>query len=106
MRSDETTQTGRGPLSYTEAVVPPCATCATSPCCRYLPVQTFALATLTDVDYARYLLNFDNIALGVGADGNWSVYYRQACRFLDPDTSACALHGTPDKPHVCTQYNP
>ncbi len=71
-----------------------------------LPLQTFALISLSDVDYALYLLNFDNIELGVSADGSWSAYYRQSCRFLDPDTFGCRLHGTPDKPHVCVQYNP
>ncbi len=94
------------PLAYRDALVPPCATCQTTPCCRYLPLTTFAMATISDVDYARYLLNFDNIELGVTIEGAWSVYYRQACRFLDPDTPGCLLHGTPDKPHVCVQYNP
>ena len=71
-----------------------------------LPLQSFALLSLSDVDYALYLLNFDNIELGVAADGSWSAYYRQSCRFLDPDTFGCQLHGTPEKPHVCVQYNP
>ncbi|MEQ0563478.1 hypothetical protein ABJI51_30745 [Amycolatopsis sp. NEAU-NG30] len=93
-------------LAYRDARVSPCAACEAAPCCQYLPLTTFAMATLSDVDYARYLLNFDNIELGVTREGAWSVYYRQACRFLDADTLGCRLHGTPDKPHVCVQYNP
>jgi hypothetical protein len=64
------------------------------------------LSTVADVDEAVYLLNFDGIELGVAADGSWSVYYRQPCRFLDPDSLGCRLHGSADKPHVCVQYNP
>lgn len=94
-----------GGLSYREARENPCASCSSSPCCRYLPLATFPMATLADVDYAAYLLNFDNIELGIGADGTWSAYYRQACRFL-ADDGGCGLHGTPDKPHICQQYNP
>jgi hypothetical protein len=94
------------PLSFHNALVSPCASCQATPCCQYLPLWTFALETVIDVDYARYLLNFENIELGVASDGTWSVYYRQSCRFLAPDTLGCRLHGTPDKPHVCVQYNP
>jgi hypothetical protein len=64
------------------------------------------MAGLGDVDYAFYLLNFANIELGIAPDGTWSAYYRQACRFLAPDTLGCQLHGTAAKPHVCVQYNP
>ncbi len=93
-------------LTFADALNSPCATCEGTPCCQNLPLQTFALSNVTDVDYALYLLNFHNIELGVAADGTWSAYYRQACRFLDPNTLGCGLHGTPDKPHVCVQYNP
>ena len=93
-------------LTFADALNSPCATCEGTPCCQNLPLQTFALSNVTDVDYAMYLLNFHNIELGVAADGTWSAYYRQACRFLDPNTLGCGLHGTPDKPHVCVQYNP
>lgn len=106
MRPAHDIERGSAALSFREALVSPCASCQGTPCCQYLPLQTFALATITDVDYALYLLNFDNLELGVAPDGAWSAYYRQACRFLAPDTLACRLHGTPDKPHVCQQYNP
>ena len=93
-------------LSFRQALVSPCASCSGTPCCSYLPLKTFRLATLTDVDEALYLLNFDNIELGVVPDGTWSVYYRQTCRFNDQTSGACTLHGTSAKPHVCVQYNP
>jgi hypothetical protein len=95
-----------GSLSYHEARVSPCSSCESTPCCQYLPLQTFPMAGLGDVDYAFYLLNFDDIELGIAPDGTWSAYYRQACRFLARDTLGCQLHGTPAKPHVCVQYNP
>lgn len=93
-------------LSFRQALVSPCVSCSGTPCCSYLPLKTFRLATLTDVDEALYLLNFDNIELGVVPDGTWSVYYRQTCRFNDQTSGACTLHGTSAKPHVCVQYNP
>ena len=72
----------RRSLSFQEAKASPCSTCDATPCCQYLPLQTFTVSGLADVDYAGYLLNFDDIELGIAPDGTWSAYYRQACRFL------------------------
>lgn len=93
-------------LGFAEAVENPCLTCSTSPCCRYLPLGSFPVDSLADLDYAAYLLNFDDIEVGISAEGSWSAYYRQPCRFLDQSGGGCTLHGRPEKPHICVQYNP
>ena len=93
-------------LSYREALEPPCVSCATSPCCTYVPMREFQLNTLADLDYALYLLNFDRIEIGLAGDGKWEVYYHYPCRFLDRRDFSCGVHGTPQQPNVCVQYNP
>lgn len=93
-------------LSLAEARRSPCMTCSTSPCCTHLPIHSFTMTTLMDLDNARYLLNFDNISLGLSATGEWSVYYAQACRFLDTHDSTCTIHATPRQPNICVTYNP
>jgi hypothetical protein len=96
--------TRRTTMSYTEAAGNPCLTCEDAPCCSYLPLGTIAMATLADVDYAAHLLDFPGIELGLTADGSWSSYWAVPCRHLVG--GRCSLHGTPEKPHICVQYNP
>lgn len=91
-------------LRFDQALVSPCLSCETSPCCQFLPLHTFPMRTLRDLDYARYMLNFDGIELGVTPDGTWQVYLHRPCRHLDLDTMRCRVHGTDRQPHVCKQY--
>lgn len=93
-------------LSYEAARQSPCADCAESPCCTHLPLQSFPIRTLMELDNAAYLLNFDHIELALASTGDWSVYYACACRFLNPATYGCTLHGTPEQPDICVNYNP
>lgn len=83
----------------------PCDTCS-APCCTYLPLHTFNVAHLRDLDHALYLLNFPRIEIGINATGGWGVYYRYPCRFLDRDTSLCTIHGSELRPSICAHYNP
>lgn len=93
-------------LTHGQALQSPCLTCSDTPCCSYLPVHTFTVHTLADVDYAGYLLNFTGIELAINAEGQWSTYFRQSCRHLSPTDGSCTLHGSPAQPIVCQQYNP
>jgi hypothetical protein len=93
-------------LTHAQARLSPCLTCAETPCCSHLPVHRFNVNTLADIDYAAFLLNFTGIELGIDAEGQWSVYYRQSCRHLSRDDGTCTLHGSPEQPIVCQQYNP
>jgi hypothetical protein len=92
--------------SYAESLATPCLTCSTAPCCTHLPIHTFHVGTLGDLNYAGYLLNFAHIRLGIGPSGEWSVYYAYPCRFLDQSSFSCSLHDTPEQPRVCVNYNP
>jgi Fe-S-cluster containining protein len=65
--------------------------------------------SLRDLDHALYLLNFERIQLGLSITGDWSVYYRYPCRFLDrsdPGNYLCTIHETPLQPRICVHYNP
>lgn len=94
------------PLTYKEGVTSPCATCATSPCCTYLPLNKFNITNMVELDHALYLLNFDRIELGLSASGEWSAYYRYPCRFLNRTDFTCTIHNTPEQPQICVHYNP
>lgn len=98
-------ETGRN-LKFSDALISPCATCATSPCCSHLPLNVFAVTNLLELDHALYLLNFDHIKLGLSASGDWSAYYTFPCRFLDRNTFDCTVHSTPDHPQICVHFNP
>jgi hypothetical protein len=91
---------------HSAALRSPCESCATSPCCSYLPLGGFRVATLSDLDYAVYLLNFQRIELGLTPSGDWSVFYRHPCRYLDRSSFACTIHEKPEQPHICRRYNP
>ncbi len=93
-------------LTLESARQSPCATCATSPCCTHLPLTTFQVTNLLELDHAAYLLNFDRIELGLSATGEWSAYYTYPCRFLDRESAGCTIHGTAAQPQICVHYNP
>lgn len=93
-------------LSYREALVPPCLSCPTSPCCNYLNLQSVRLETLIDVDHAVYLLNFTGIVFELDlAKDELRVYLHQPCRHLDGASGLCRVHGTTAQPSICTHYD-
>lgn len=93
-------------LNYRETLESPCASCPTSPCCSYLQLHTFQVRSVADLDRAVYLLNFDHIELGLSPSGEWSVYYRYPCRFLNRQDFTCRIHNRPEQPRICVHYNP
>ena len=95
-----------GQLTFEQALASPCVTCDTSPCCSHLPLHSFQITNMAQMDHAIYLLNFERIELGLSASGEWSAYYLCPCRYLDPADYACVLHATPEQPQICAQYNP
>lgn len=94
------------PLKHNVAVESPCANCSTSPCCTHLPLTTFKVTNLVELDHAIYLLNFDNIELTISASGDWSAYYAYPCRYLNRATFECSVHNDPRQPQICVHYNP
>lgn len=93
-------------MGYQEALASPCVSCGTAPCCTHLPLHTFKITNLLELDHAIYLLNFDRIQLGLSASGEWSVYYTHPCRFLSRKDFTCTVHNTPTQPQICVHYNP
>ena len=83
----------------------PCDGCS-APCCSYLPLHTFNVSHMRELDHALYLLNFPRIELGINATGGWGVYYRYPCRFLDRDSALCTIYQSELRPSICTHYNP
>lgn len=101
--TDETTR------QHPPASDSPCKTCQTSPCCVHLPLHTLQIASLADLDHALYVLGFDNIVMGLAANGEFSVYYLYPCRFLkrsEPGPNLCSIHNDPLQPNICVNYNP
>lgn len=98
-----------GRLTLREAQASPCMSCESSPCCTHVPLHTFQVRTLRDLDHAIYLLNFERIVLGLAPNGDWSVYYKYPCRFLDrsePKHYRCTIHGSAQQPQICINYSP
>jgi hypothetical protein len=93
-------------LSWSQAIESPCSTCRSTPCCTHLPLQTFRVGALADLDYVRYLLNFDRIVVGLGSAGDWGAYLAAPCRHLDIAAGLCRVHAQPAQPHICATYNP
>jgi hypothetical protein len=82
----------------------PCEGCGAI-CCsvQIFPIKT--PRTFMDVDYMRYMLQFPNTEYIIAPNGDFSVVKWERCSFLDQENK-CKLHGTPEKPKTCTQYNP
>lgn len=97
---------GQPGFSFHQARKSPCESCATSPCCTYLPLNTFSVNNMMELDHAIYLLNFEHIELGISAKGEWSAYYTSPCRYLDRETCGCTIHNQPEQPRICVHYNP
>ena len=96
----------RDRIRFDEAAESPCASCPTAPCCTCLPLGKIRLESFTEVDHARFLLNFNGIELGLSRTGDWRAYFRIPCRFLDAGDASCRLHNAPAQPRICRHYNP
>lgn len=83
----------------------PCSRCHQSPCCRNLPVTNLPIRTVHDLAVARDLLGHENIEIGLKEDGVWTLFYTRSCRFLDPASARCTIHGSDRQPTICKQYD-
>lgn len=92
-------------LGFGAALSSPCSECGQSPCCTYLPLHSFKVTNLVELDHALYLLNFANIELGLSASGDWSVYHTLPCHLLDTEAFTCTVHDGPAQPQICVHYN-
>ena len=92
-------------LDYKQASESPCFSCH-APCCKHLQVHYFTTTTYAELDQVNFFLNFENLAITLGTDGLWKVYYLQPCRFLDQENYGCTIHGQIEQTNVCTYYSP
>ena len=92
--------------SFDEGLDSPCGGCTVASCCTHVPLSTFKVANIIDLDHARYLLNFDRILLGIASNGDWSAYYVYPCSKLNREDLSCTVHGTSEQPQICSKYNP
>jgi len=83
----------------------PCSHCHQSPCCRNLPVGNLPVRTEHDLLIGLDLLEHENIEIGLKEDGIWTVFYTRTCRFLDPESSRCTIHGSSRQPEICRDYD-
>jgi hypothetical protein len=93
-----------GVLDLAAASQSPCVGCGAW-CCTVLPVHSFSIDRFSDLDYARYLLNFARIELALIETGTWQVHYRAPCQHFVPQTRRCAVHRQPQQPSVCRAYD-
>lgn len=91
-------------FSLSEAIEQPCRDCSAG-CCVYVPLRDFLIRELTELDYARYVLNFDRIELTLHAGGLWRAHYVHPCSNLEPETLRCRVHGSPRQPLTCKSFN-
>ena len=83
----------------------PCNGCS-SPCCKYLLIAHKAPATWMDLDYIKYLLNFEKIQVTVSKKGEWGILIDLSCINFDLESENCKVHGTSEQPKTCVYYNP
>lgn len=91
-------------LTFAEARESPCMSCPSSPCCTHLNLESIPLDTVSEVDRALYLLNFEGIYMSLFPDlATARVFLHQPCRHLDP-SGLCSVYRTEDQPALCAAY--
>lgn len=97
---------GKSPanLSLAQAQSLQCYSCSEPGCCTYLRLHTFWIKHRRDLDFAHALLQLADFEVGISDRGEWSVFWRRACRHLSPTDDSCLVHGTDAQPEVCKRY--
>ncbi len=83
----------------------PCSSCYGSPCCTYLPLTFLRFETRTDFIKLALLACYPEIGLGRKESGEWTVYYKAPCAFLNPASSKCGIHGLGTQSLICKSYD-
>jgi hypothetical protein len=85
--------------------ITPCSSCYGSPCCTYLPLTFLRFETRSDFIKLALLACYPEIGLGRKESGEWTVYYKSPCAFLNPASSACGIHGLAAQSLICKSYD-
>ncbi len=85
---------------------PPCQGC-TAPCCWTVKLLEFEANTWHDLEYIHFVSGFPELEVVYGSSGRFRFFYRVPCRFLNNADGQflCGLHGTPEKPDTCVQFD-
>lgn len=83
----------------------PCDDCE-SYCCKFLLIPHPAPRKLMDIDYLKYMLGFNKIAMLLSKDGQWKAMVEVDCIHFDKDKKRCKVHNTSQQPKTCSYYNP
>lgn len=83
----------------------PCSLCYGSPCCTVVPLTSIRLSNRTDFINLTLLACYRNILLGLKKSGEWSVYYKMNCRYLDLKTTKCRIHSNGFQSLICKSYD-
>ncbi len=80
----------------------PCDGCS-AVCCKALLFDRRPPSTRDSLELRRYQVGFPGVEIAVSATG-WRTLIRVTCQFLDADR--CSLFGAPERPALCSGYNP
>ncbi|MBN2658167.1 MAG: hypothetical protein JXR86_13995 [Spirochaetales bacterium] len=83
----------------------PCSRCSGSPCCSNLPLAPLRLSSRKDFVDLLLLSTYGDIFPGLKPSGEWTVYLKRACGFLQSDEGKCAIHGGQDQSMICKSYD-
>ena len=91
-------------LTYKQAQSNPCHNCRAG-CCTYLPLKDVQITNIMELDHLYYLLHFEGIEILLVDGYTWRVHYNAKCNYLT-ENNLCSIHNSPQKPKICTSYNP
>lgn len=82
----------------------PCSSCRESYCCKNLPLCKIDFTTREDFHRAGIILSTKGMWAGLRDNGDWFLFLRQDCTFLDTESSKCSLYETKLRPKICIDF--
>ena len=83
----------------------PCSRCRDTPCCRNLPLAPLTLESRRDYVNLLLISCYEGLLPALKSTGEWSVYLRRDCRFLNRKDGRCGIHGTEQQSKICKSYD-
>ncbi len=85
--------------------VSPCSDCDNTPCCKNLPLDILKLQNYSDMVNLQLSSVFRDIYLVLKKSGEWNLYLRRNCLFVDADSGKCLIHAMPNQSLICKSYD-
>ncbi len=83
----------------------PCSHCRDTPCCRNLPMAPLTLDSQRDFVNLLLISCYEGLFPALKSTGEWTVYLRRDCRFLDRRDGKCGIHGEARQSLICKSYD-